>query len=381
MSWAWIAKVRGGGALAPVAAAFAQRELADGAAPGPMALLALASAIDRFARRASTPAEESAFVEGAGAFLGIVLIAYLGGTHVVREGVHRVRLGSAGFFDPFAAIDSALETEPAKAALVDAVGAAEAEANGTGAIARVALAFERALAELRADLAITDRFDRALWLGEVEVDLSRAISATEGESDAAVAGAVRKLVEMLPGGSASDLSAEEAVQRVFPRVVGPSFDLPVATATIAEDLRVAWVLAYEGRARFVTERDLERWSLTAPALASRAIANLAARSDRARLARVETDLGPWVVARSGDGHDSARVLLPALAETLAPELGSPCLVALPHRDALFACADAPASIAALRARAEDDFARAPHGITGRVYRLHADGHLEPLPTQ
>jgi uncharacterized protein YtpQ (UPF0354 family) len=377
VSWAWIANVRGGGALAPIATAFARRELGEkDAPPGPAALLALAGAIDRFATRTSPPAEESAFVEGAGAFLGVVLVAHLGGAHVARDGVHRVRLGTAGFFDPFAAIESALETEPAKAALVDSVAEAEREARGEGAIARVGIALQRALAELRDELSITDRFDRRVWVGDVEVDLSRAIAATEGESAAAVDAAVRKLVAMLPGGAGAEITREEAEVRVFPRVVGATFDLPVLSRPIAGDLRVAWVLAFEGRARFVTERDRERWSMPVDAIADRAIRNLAARSDRARLARVDTDRGPFVVARSGDGHDSARILLPALAETLAPDLGSPCLVAIPHRDALIACADEPEIGRVLAGRAAEDHARAPHGISARVFRLSGAGRLE-----
>ena len=379
MTWAWIAKVRGGGALAPVASAFAHRELGEGVAPGPAALLSLANAIDRFARGTRSAADEGAFVDGAGAFLAVVLLAYLGGTHLVRGGVNRIQLGSAGFFDPFAAIEEALDTDPARAALVDAVALAEKEAANEGPIARVAIAFERALAELRTDLAVTDRFDRTLWVGEIEVDLSRAISSTEGESDRAVTGAARKLVEMLPGGASVEVGVEEAIARVFPRVVGPRFDLPVAAASVAEDLRVAWVLAYEGRARFVTARDLERWSMSARELGGHALTNLAARSASARFVRIDTEYGPWVVARSGDGHDSARILLPALAETLAPEIGSPSVVAAPHRDALLACRDEPACVAALAARVIDDHARAPHGVSSRLYRLSSAGVLEALP--
>lgn len=378
MRFAWIAKVRGGGALAPAAAAFAEREIEEDGPPGPRALVDLGRAIDRFAQRRASPAEEGTFVEGAGAFLGMVLLAYLGGAHAARGGVHRLRLGAAGFFDPFAAIEDALETEPARASLVDSVAEAEREAQGLGAISRVAIAFERALAELRSELAITDRFDRTLFLGDTEVDLSRAIGATTGESDAAVVAAARKLVEMLPGGAGAEVNAEEAIARVFPRLVGRAFDLPVAVAPIADDLRVAWVLAYDRRARFVTERDLTRWSMSPRELAAHALANLAARSDRARLARVDTDAGPWIVARSGDGHDSARLLLPALAETLAPEVGSPCIVAVPHRDALFASVETPEAVRALAARVAEDHARAPHGISARLYRLHGDGRLEAL---
>lgn len=362
-----------------MATAFALRELGDPRPPGPDALVALGRAIDRFAARtAITASEEATFHEGAGAFLGTVLLAYLGGSHAEREGVHRLRLGSAGSFDPFAAIEEALETDPARAALVDAVARAESEAQGRGAVARVALAFERALAELRTDLSVTDRFDRRLWLGEIEVDLARAIAATEGESEAAVAGAARKLVEMLPGGASVDVGPDEARARVLPRLVGPGFDLPVLAAPVAGELRVAWVLAYEGRARFVTERDLARWAWRRDEIAEQALVNLAARSDRARLARVDTDGGPMIVASSGDGLDSARVLLPGLAGTLAPEIGSPCVLGVPHRDALMACPDVPDLVAALAARVADDHARAPHGISASLFRLSSDGVLQPL---
>ena len=379
MSWRWIAGVRGAGVLGPLAAAFAQRELGEERAPGPNALIALASSIDRFAKRSSpSPTDEAAFVEGAGAFLALVLIAYLGGAHATRDGSHRVRLGEAGFFDPFAAITTALDTDPARAALVDAVDLAERESRGTGPIARTAIAFARVLAERRVELAITDRFDRRVWMGDVEVDLTRAISATEDESDATLASAVGKLVDMLPGGVGADIDADDALARVVPRLIGPTFDLAVATAVIAIDLRIAWVLAYEGRARFVTGRDLERWSITSRALAARAVDNLAARSGRARFTRIDLDEGPCIVARSGDGLDSARLLLPALAETLAPEIGSPCIVAVPHRDALYACADDDAAVRVLSRRVTDDHARAPHGITARLYRLHASGAIEAL---
>jgi hypothetical protein len=378
LSWAWIADVRGGGPLALLATAFAEAHLGEGAPPGPDALLALGRAIDRFAAVDTRASVESEFVERAGAFLGVVLIAHLGGAHATRDGVHRVRLGEAGFFDPFAAIERALETDPARAALVDAVALAESEARGTGPISRVAIAFGRALAELRGDLSISARFDRSVFLDEVEVDLSRVIGATDGESDGAVSAAVRKLVDMLPGGASADIGVEEACARLFPRLLGPGFDLPVVASPVAQDLRVAWVLAFEGRARFVTQKDLARWSMSAADVAAHAIRNLASRSDKARLARVETAHGPWVVARSGDGHDSARMLLPALSETLAPALGSPCIVAVPHRDALLACRDAPELAVALRARAAEDHARAPHGITPRLYRLHPDGRIESL---
>jgi hypothetical protein len=374
--WDWITEPRAG-PLGPIALAFARRELGQARPPGAAALAALAGAIDRFVRREhATAAEESAFVEGAGAFFGVVLAARLGGSHASRDGVHRVRLGVSGFVDPFAAIEAALETEPARAALVDACDLAEREASGAGPIARAANAFAAVLVERRPDLAITDRFDRRLWIDDVEVDLTRVIGATEDEPERALRAAVTKLVEMLPGGAVAPIDRDEIAARVLPRLLGPRFDAPVATTTLAGDLRVAWVLAYDGRARFVRDRDLERWAITRDTIAELALRNLAARSERARFARVELDEGACIVARTGDGLDSARMLLPALAETLTPEIGTPCIVAVPHRDALYACADVDAMHALLLRRVADDHARAPHAISAALYRLRADRSIE-----
>lgn len=378
--WRWIDEVPDAGPLAAAARTFARRALGtDGIPAGKLALIALGNAVDRHASAGpARPAEDAAFVEGAGAFLAVVLLAWLGGAHASRDGAHRVRVGRAGFFDPFGAIEQALETDPARAALVDAVATAESEASGRGGIARVALAFEQALAEVRPELRITDRFERRLWIEDTEIDLGRALAASEGESDATLRAVVRKLVDMLPGGVGVDVSFAEASVRVFPRLLGPAFGAEVLARPIAGELRVAWVLAYEGRARFVLQRDLTRWGCFLDGISSRAIVNLAERSARARFARVETPEGPIVMARTGDGHDSARLLLPGLPDTLAPEVGLPCLVAVPHRDALFACADRPALAQALAARASEDFARAPHGITAQLFRLAADGSITPV---
>ncbi|MEZ4335273.1 MAG: hypothetical protein R3B82_01480 [Sandaracinaceae bacterium] len=103
-----------------------------------------------------------------------------------------------------------------------------------------------------------------------------------------------------------------------------------------------------------------------------AIENLADRSAGARFGTVDTEGGPIVFARTGDGLDAARILLPTLHAVLAPELGDAFLAAIPHRDVLLACADTPRLREALLARARDDAARAPHRITDRLFRVDAD---------
>jgi hypothetical protein len=371
MTWTWLSDVRGAGLLTSPAIAFARRELGDGDVRGAPLLLALARAIDAFASREVSAQEEARFVEGAGALFGIVLLSHVGeGEHVSRDGANRLRLGRAGFVDPFAAIERALAEGPAKALLVEATRLAEQEARGEGPIARVALAFERALAAQEDGRTITARFDRALFVGEIEVDLTRTIEATAFESEGTLTRSVLKLVEMLPGGRGRAVDRAEAEARLFPRLLGPTFALAdaVVTVPLALDLRAGLVLAYDGRSRFVAPSDLERWALSITDALAIAVSNLGTRAREPRLARVETDHGTIVMARTGDGLDSARLLSPSLRALLALELGDPFLIAVPHRDVVLACrAGVDALAATMAARTADDAARAPHAISERLY--------------
>jgi uncharacterized protein YtpQ (UPF0354 family) len=97
------------------------------------------------------------------------------------------------------------------------------------------------------------------------------------------------------------------------------------------------------------------------------------------LLRVEAEQGTLIVATTGDGLDASRVLLPGLHDVLAPELGSPFAVAIPHRDALLACSlDSRPALEALRERARHEGERAAHAITSDLLQVEAPGRLAPL---
>ncbi|MDX2089592.1 MAG: hypothetical protein SFX73_17185 [Kofleriaceae bacterium] len=337
----------------------------------------LAHEVEKFAaREEASDDEDRAFVESAGALLGLLLVDHVGdGAYAERDGAHRVRLGARGFFDPFDAIDSALDADRPTAWLARAVAFAEKEAADVGPVSRVVAAFEQRLAMTRDDLEVEARFERRVWLtGGIEVDLTRAVDATHDQRPEAVAQAVEKICALLPGAArAPHTTWLEAAPRIVPRVLGPTFAAPgVYEAPLLGPLRLALVLAFEGRARFVRAREAEDWG--EDVARGRAIENLAARSSRARFARVEHSGGAWVVARTGDGLDAARLVLPGLHDVLAAELGTPVVVAVPHRDALLACAAAGGvSVTALRDRAEDDARRAPHRISESLFLLSASG--------
>jgi hypothetical protein len=359
------------GAFGPAAGRFAERFLGGGSLRGVEGLSGLAAAIDRFAEHGA-PEDEDAFLEGAGAALGVIVIEHFAGRarHVERRGLHRLALGRAGFADPFAIVARLLAGEArARPALVREVLALEAEIAGEGPVSRVALAFEAELATVRPELRVVDRFEHTLVLSdETEIDLSQAIAAS-GQHEAgspALRRTAGKLASMLPGSSPA-LAPEERLARLVPRLLGPSFPggNGVHAVPLAGELRLGFTERHEGRARFLLERDVEGLALAHDELVRRALDNLA----RASLGVRVVEEGPLLLVRSGDGLDSARLLLPGLVETFAPRLGEGFLAGVPHRDALWLArgGDAPS----LRARTEDDFARAPHRISARLVRVEA----------
>ena len=287
---------------------------------GVHALRALHEAIERHRARGIVEEDvENSFLERDGAFLAAVIADYVGkGPHAGREGRHALVFARYASFDPFAGIERVLN------------------ANDSGD----ALALEVAQAER---IAHTSR---------------------------------------RPG--ADDEPWREARERVLPRLIGPSLIREMGEAgeqvfsqRLVGDLQLALILRYPGRARFV--RRVERANWPAEACAE-AIRNLARTSNRAKLMRADGDEGTFVTARSADGLDAARLLLPGLHDVLAPELGSPFVAAVPHRDALFACdARDRRSTRALAARARLEHDRARHGISAALVLVHPGTRLEALP--
>jgi Protein of unknown function (DUF1444) len=359
-------------------------------------LVALTRALVAFARDPAADEEaDRRFVEGAGALLGLLLLdSFRAGRVRSERGQHLVQLSAHGFFDPFHAVDAALSAESVRAELAEHVGEAEREARGDGPVARVASRFVARLAELRPELRVVDQFACALWLampdGErVHIDLAPTVRATRDAPLSSVRHAVDKLVAMLPGGGAIEGGLEHVRARLFPRVTSRhSLDELSARASaklaghaLAGELVTAIVVEEGGRARYVREDELTGWRISVAEALALATDNLARASARTRVLREDTADGPIFMLRSGDGRDSARLLLPELRAPLEAQVGSVAAVAVPHRDVLLACdARSEALLRQLRARTEADAARAPHRVSAELYVLSADG-LHPLSAQ
>jgi hypothetical protein len=340
-----------------------------------------------------TDSEEQQFVAGAGAYLGLLLLDHLpNGAHVAHSGEHRLLFRPHGFFDPFAAVAAALTANDAPRALLAAIQRAEAEAAGSGPSARVVGALRTRISQLP-HVRELEHFDERMWLDvdgtRVELDLARIISSTRGESDALLAHAVERLCASLVRESGPMLTWEGARSLLFPRLLGKTFvdGLPDAQdlflRPLAPDVWQALVLRFKDRARFVRRAEVQAWGnelrgLSSPAPEQHALHNLARASGAARFLEHDAEHGPLVIAQSRDGLDAARLLLPGLHDVLAPVLGTPFLVATPHRDTLLACAVEPGGLVAeLRDRTEAAVRSAPHAISARLWLVKGPGQLEP----
>jgi uncharacterized protein YtpQ (UPF0354 family) len=386
------------GALSGAAERFVDEHWGASATPyrgGQAGLVALCRQLQRFAHAPDIDEEgERRFVEGAGALLGVLLIEHLGDASYAGErGVHRVRLGAHGFFDPFAAIDRALDAPDIRVGLMRELERAEAEAAARGPLSRVAAALCQAIASERPDLELAGQFDCELRLvrrtsGEsIEIDLRRAVETTRDQDQRAVDRVARRLLSLLPGAPAQPaLGLEELAPRLLPRLVRAEAlrDLTshgqhvLFAQTLTEELSVALLAEFDGRARYVRTDELAQLDLAPQQALWQALDNLRAKSERTRVVREDGSGGALFVARTGDGRDSARVLLPELHAELTERIGPSVCVALPHRDTFFACAaERDALCAAMARRAADDAARAPHALSARLFML-APGQLRAL---
>ena len=316
----WIDDLRSRcGPLSDAALSFSAHHSLDRDPPsGAAGLLMLAGCVEKLLDEGDDDGEhERVFVEGAGSYLGLLLCNAMPEARHARVGDrHGLAFGARAFFDPFAAIERVLEADDVRASLAEQVALCERNARREG--------------QRLADVS----------------------------------------------------------ERILPRLVGPSLLADVRqrvgghalySRPFVGDARMMFLVREADRGRYVTEPELARWGATPSQLLRLALENLARDSQRARLFRIEHDDGVLIAARTDDGLDASRVLLPGLHDVLAPELGARFAVAIPHRDALLACAlDNAKSLSLLRERAAAECARSRYAITAEPMVCEPGGRVQPL---
>ncbi len=380
MGVSWVESVqRTGGRLVPAALNFAEAQgfaVPDAGATG---VRWLADQIDRFLEQEGDPAADDRFVEGAGALLGLLLIEHLGGRTLQRAGTHRVQLGRFGWFDPFGAIEQALDADDPRHCLSEYLAVAEREASDVGPVSRVVSMFAEVLGEQRPDLQIKSQFELTVELDNgASVDLARLEKVARDQDQDATAQAALRIVNMLPGDHrASATQWAEAMTRLFPRLVSSSFlgSLPsddvLYREEVGHDVYLTLQLRYGPRSRYVRQTEVDHWGGNADAF-HQSIRNLASHSRELRLEPIGDGL---LRVRQGDGLDAARLVLPDLAVRLRRLSNGGWVAAAPHRDVLLVAPSDDAS--PLAKHAHDAAERAPHPISGALFSVTEEG-LFPL---
>lgn len=378
LSWA---ESLSAGPLLPSARRFLRWRGAPNVASGPEGIRWLSRELDAFAHDVdAAPSDDERFVEGAGSFLGLLLLERCDGAHREHDGEHRIDLGEHGFFDPFSAIDRVLDAECVATAFGEQLREAEAESASSGPVASVRAAFAQALGFRRPDLAITRRFGLKVWLGEIEVDLGRVALAAAGQPDAVLRDAVERVLSLLPGAPRQERPYGELSPCLRPRLIGSAFldSLPGEHKLFAHPLTDGVAIAIqevaERRARYLRSDEVSAMTAEGKQPLIDAVRNVALAT-AAKFSPVEGTSGDGLIlmATTGDGLDAARLLCPGVQDHLLGVFGAEVAVAVPHRDTLLATS--VANVHALRTLAEDAYRRAPHSIAQELILLRENGEL------
>jgi uncharacterized protein YtpQ (UPF0354 family) len=365
-----------GGRLVPAARFFVDSERPPLPGAGPQGIRWLAEQLEDFVDRDTDEPQDDLFVEGAGALLGLLLIQHLGGRSREKDGTHRVQLGRFGWFDPFVAIQDALDAEDPRSRLAEYLSVAEQEAADDGPVSRVVRTFAETLESERPDLGIRSHFELSVDLDNgASVDLERLERVARDQDEAATTEAARRIISMLPGADTPESTPwHEAASRLLPRLVSTQFlsTLPgeqsLYSGSVGADVHVALQLRYGTRARYVRASEVDGWALGSAAAQRQAVENLAEKSRSLRLEPVTEGV---LRVRQGDGLDGARLLLPDLAARLTQLAEGPWVAASPHRDVLLL--GHGAAVDELARRAEDAVRRAPHPVSASLFAVTAHG--------
>ncbi|MCX7808902.1 MAG: hypothetical protein N2515_09850, partial [Deltaproteobacteria bacterium] len=253
---------------------------------GAQALAWLSEKIDAFGGQEQSAQEEVEFIDGSAAFLAAVLVDHMEkAQHVEHEGKHRLLLGNKGFFNPFQAIEAALDAPSARPVLVEQVALAEAEAKELKGYGRLARLLDQALAHFLPDAAVINRFESKAWIhspsweSPIELNLGRLYPLSlEEPNDALLARAIESLIRSI-GTPQPAISRLEALSRIYPRIVKEDFEMSgtLFTQPWFSRLLLCLVLDYGSRFRFVRNDELHAWELSPDEAISAALSNLADR--------------------------------------------------------------------------------------------------------
>jgi uncharacterized protein YtpQ (UPF0354 family) len=124
--------------------------------------------------------------------------------------------------------------------------------------------------------------------------------------------------------------------------------------------------------------DRKRWKISEDELFAQAQRNLERSAEEVRI-HGGKGVDKLLAIQENDGYDAARILVPAVRQQAAKVLGEPFLVGIPHRDFLvmWSTENSAEFQRSTRETIRNDYAKEPYAISGGVFKLWADGRIQP----
>ncbi|NOT49585.1 MAG: DUF1444 family protein [Acidobacteria bacterium] len=230
------------------------------------------------------------------------------------------------------------------------------------------------LTEGESTLGLTNVLAQFLLGSQTEADLRDILRAHVGKAlSARPAAADRK-----------DLSWEQAKQQLMPQLMPEQFislsKLKLVNFEFGDGVKIGFVVDTEESYSYVSENDLERWSMSREVLHEAAMENLADRTNGIGMMAIP---GPnaFIVVNTMDGFDAVRIVLPQIQQYFSETIGGPFFFGVPNRDFLICWSKAGDEQfqSDMRSQISRDFDQQPYPLSRRAFEVTADGiRLDPL---
>lgn len=176
---------------------------------------------------------------------------------------------------------------------------------------------------------------------------------------------------------------EQARSRLRIQIVPTDYlakGLDVVHRKLSDELVIVYALDEPDSYGTLTNKEFDRWSVTASTVESTAIGNLEEAS-RTIEPKVRTGRGGgFVTVSSGDSYDGARLLLPDFLGRIRKDLGPSLVMMVPRRDFLIGWTPDYGGRRDLYAEAKNEFGRGPYPRSRELFLASPEG-VRPLSSE
>lgn len=173
---------------------------------------------------------------------------------------------------------------------------------------------------------------------------------------------------------------DAARRRLRPQIMPSPFadKAPLISFPLGSTLAIGIVLDGAKGYQYLRWEDALRWNKSHRELLDLSLTNLDEASGPLQAQANENEEVKLVAIATRDGFDAARILVPALRESLANRLGSPFCFGVPNRDCLICwnLAASPRIAAAIAAQLRKDFQTQPYPLSPNVFQVNAAGVIK-----